>query len=50
MLVILDFITGKVHVYTNVLQETVEEFIEEWEHGSIEWMYHKDMEIDIKKY
>ena len=50
MLAILDFETGEVCIYKDVLKENIEEFISKYKHSSIEWMYHEDMKITIEKF
>ena len=50
MLAILDFETGEVYIYKDVPKENIEEFISQYKHSSIEWMYNEDMKITIEKF
>jgi hypothetical protein len=47
MLAILDFETGEVHIHKDVPREKIEEFISQYKHSSIEWMYHEDMKLQL---
>ncbi len=49
-LTIMDFETGKVHVYTDAPtgEGEIQEFIDNWPHSSIEWMTTDTTQIEIE--
>lgn len=49
-LTVLDYETGKVHVYLDIDENEIESFVEQWGHSSIEWMSSKETNIAIETF
>lgn len=51
-LTILDFETGKVHVFIDAptREEEIQEFIDNWGHSSIEWMTTMDTVLHVESF